>query len=266
MTLRRPSIALALALVASSAIAQKPPVVKKVTGGSQPLDTPQVVQFQLPREPAGVHPPFTVKTVTLHHLSSGQAVKLLSPYSVTVGGGVFEVPGLEAVTIREVPAVYDQMLDVLEKYDREPATVVLNFQLVSAEQTNTRDPAVAGIDSLLRGVLKFSGYRLLGTAVATVGEDRGVEQTLAGDTETLGLNVSVREVRVEGNSASVNLIVELYKPAIPAGLNVVGRGPITLLQTGVTVPIGQTVLLGTSASDNGQRALILTVRPQLAKR
>jgi hypothetical protein len=33
----------------------------------------------------------------------------------------------------------------------------------------------------------------------------------------------------------------------------------------VTVPVGQTVVLGTSASPLGtQRALILTVRPQLA--
>ncbi len=68
-----------------------------------------------------------------------------------------------AVTIREVPRIYTDMMGVLEKYDREPASVVLNFQLVAAEQTNTRDPAVAGIDSLLRNVLKFSGYRLLGT-------------------------------------------------------------------------------------------------------
>ena len=36
-----------------------------------------------------------------------------------------------------------------------------------------------------------------------------------------------------------------------------------VLSTGVTVPVGQTVVLGTSAMDIGQRALILTVRPQL---
>ena len=36
--------------------------------------------------------------------------------------------------------------------------------------------------------------------------------------------------------------------------------------TGVTVPMGQTVVLGTTAAADsvGQRALILTVRPQLA--
>jgi hypothetical protein len=209
---------------------------------------------------------FVVKTVTLHHLSSAEAVRLLSPYSVSAGGGVFEVPNVRAVTIRETSKVYGDMMNVLEKYDREPATVVLNFQLVAAEPTNTRDPAVAGIDSLLRNVLKFSGYRLLGTAVATAGENHLVTQTIAGDTETLSLSVEVRDVRVEGNDASVNLRVSLERPAAMPTSTTPGHTRTDLLSTGVTVPIGQTVLLGTSASENGQRALILTVRPQLAKR
>jgi hypothetical protein len=176
------------------------------------------------------------------------------------------VPNVRAVTIREVPRIYSDMMNVLEKYDREPASVVLNFQLVAAEPTNTRDPAVAGIDSLLRNVLKFSGYRLLGTAVATTGENHMVTQTIAGDSETLSLTVSVSDVRVEGNDASVNLRVSLERPAVPATTSAYGRPRADLLSTGVTVPMGQTVLLGTSASENGQRALILTVRPQLAKR
>ncbi len=209
---------------------------------------------------------FIVKTVTLHHLSSGSAVKLLAPYSLTPGGGVFEVPNVMAVTIREVPRVYNEMLGVLEKFDREPTAVLLNFQLVAAEPTNTRDPAVAGIDSLLRGVLKFSGYRLLGTAVATTGENHMTTQTIAADNETLSLSVEVRDVRVEGNIASVNLHVLLERPAVPATTTAYGRPGVDLLSTGVTVPMGQTVLLGTSAGENGQRALILTVRPQLAKR
>ena len=210
---------------------------------------------------------FIVKTVTLHHLSSGEAMKLLSPYSVSPGGGVFEVPNVRAVTIREVPRIYSDMMNVLEKYDREPASVVLNFQLVAAEPTNTRDPAVAGIDSLLRNVLKFSGYRLLGTAVATTGENHVVTQTIAGDNEILSLSVAVSDVRVDGNDASVNLGVSLERPAVPATTSAYGRPRVDLLSTRVTVPMGQTVLLGTSAIDNGKGSgLILTVRPQLAKR
>jgi hypothetical protein len=207
--------------------------------------------------------PFVVKTVPLHHLTSKEAVKLLAPYSQTPGGGVYEAPtNISAVTIREMPKIVTEMLAVLAEYDRQPATVTLSFQLVSAENTTTRDPAVASLDSLLRGVLKFSGYRLLGTSVATAGENGRVSQNLSADGDQLTLNVEVSDLRIEGNNASVRLDVDLWRMINPAK----GQPGGKVLSTGVTVPIGQTVVLGTSTTDGGQRALILTVRPQLAKR
>lgn len=207
------------------------------------------------------HGDFAIKTVPLHHLTSLEAVKLLQPYVQTNGGGVFEVSAnIRAVTIREVPTVYAEMLMVLSRYDRDPATVTLNFQLIAAENSTTRDPGVAGLDSLLRGVLKYSGYRLLTTSMASASENSTVSQTLSADGETFTLAVNVTDLRVDGNEASVHLNVALYRNAVPSK----GQALNQVLSTGVTVPIGQTVVLGTSATDVGQRALILTVRPQLA--
>jgi hypothetical protein len=206
-----------------------------------------------------------VKTVPLHHFTSPEAVKLLSPYVQSPGGGVFEISQqVRAVTIRETPKVLAEMMAVLAQYDRDPASVTLNFQLVAAENTNTRDPAVAGLDSLLRGVLKFSGYRLLTTSVASASENGYVSQALSADGDNFTLAVSVSDLRVDGTDASVHLSVNLARNASPSR----GQAMAPILSTGVTVPIGQTVVLGTSAIDNGQaqsqRALILTVRPQLA--
>jgi hypothetical protein len=202
-----------------------------------------------------------VKTVPLHHLSSAEAVKLLVPYVQSPGGGVFEVSSqIRAVTIRETPRVYGDMMAVLNQYDRDPASVTLNFQLIAAENSNTRDSGLAGLDSLLRGVLKYSGYRLLTTSVASASEEGFVTQSLSADGETFTLQVHVTDVRVEGNDASVHLGVSLLRNAVPAK----GQPPAPVLSTGVTVPVGQTVVLGTSAIDVGQRALILTVRPQIA--
>jgi type II secretory pathway component GspD/PulD (secretin) len=201
-----------------------------------------------------------VKTVPLHHLSSAEAVKLLSPYIQSPGAGVFEISSqIRAVTIRETPKVFAEMQTVLNQYDRDPASLTLNFQLIAAENTNTRDPGVAGLDSLLRGVLKYSGYRLLTTSVATASEDGIVSQTLSADGENFTLQVHITDVRIEGSNASVHLGVSLMRAALMSK----GTLPATVLSTGVTVPVGQTVVLGTSATDNGQRALILTVRPQL---
>jgi hypothetical protein len=206
-----------------------------------------------------------VKTITLRHLNSTEAMQLLTPYGQTAGGGVFQVPGVRAVTIREVPKVIAEMERVLAIYDRSPATVTLNFQLIAAENSGPRDPAVAGLDSLLRGVLKFSGYRLLRTTVANASENERVSQSLAADQETYTLRVFVSQIRTEGAEASVHLSVELTKDA--SITTPVGKTPVPgreLLSTGVNVPIGHTVVLGAAAADGGDRALILTVRPQLA--
>ena len=216
-----------------------------------------------------------VKTITLRHLNSTEAMQLLTPYGQTVGGGVFQVPGVRAVTIREVPKVLAEMEKVLAVYDRSPATVTLNFQLIAAENTNTRDPAVAGLDSLLRGVLKYSGYRLLRTTVANATENSGLSQSLAADQDMLTLRVFVYEIRTDGADANVHLTVSLEKDQSiatdgagdksprPAGEKS-ARSARELLSTGVNVPIGHTVVLGAAAADGGNRALILTVRPQLA--
>lgn len=215
-----------------------------------PLDTRNAV----------MHGEFIVKTVPLHHLTSIEAVKLLSPYAATAGGGVFEVsPNVRAVTIRELPKIFAEMMMVLGQYDRDPASVTLNFQLIAAENSNTRDPGVAGLDSLLRGVLKYTGYRLLTTSVASASEGGNVTQTLSADGESFTLEVMVTDMRVDGNDASVHLSVHLFRNAVPSK----GQPGSQVLSTGVTVPVGQTVVLGTSATDIGQRALILTVRPQL---
>ena len=215
---------------------------------------------QIDTRNAVMHGDFIVKTVPLHRLTSNEAVKLLSPYSQTAGGGVFEVsPSVRAVTIREVPKVFAEMMLVLGQYDRDPASVTLNFQLIAAENSNTRDPGVAGLDSLLRGVLKYTGYRLLTTSVASASDGGIVTQTLSADGETFTLQVFVNDMRVDGNDASVHLAVTLTRNGVPSK----GQTPSQVLSTGVTVPVGQTVVLGTSATDIGQRALILTVRPQL---
>lgn len=225
------------------------------------LGVPSAAQQVGEQRPAVIQGDFVVKTVPLHHLTSAEAVKLLSPYVQTLGGGVYEVSTkIRAVTIREVPKVYAEMMTVLSQYDRDPVSVTLNFQLVAAENTNTRDPGVAGLDSLLRGVLKYSGYRLLTTSVATASENSIVSQTLNADGESFTLSVEVSDLRIDGNDASVHLNVALQRNAAPSKQ----QASVQVLSTGVTVPVGQTVVLGTSATDVGQRALILTVRPQLA--
>jgi hypothetical protein len=213
---------------------------------------------------AKLKPTFVVRTVPLHHLSSAEAMKLLSPYSQTPGGGVYEVSTkIRAVTIREVSSIFNEMMTVLAQYDRDPATVTLNFQLIAADNGTTRDQAVAGLDSLLRGVLTFSVYRLRSTSGASASEGGIVSQSLAADGEPLSLSVQLSDLRIDASAASVHLEVNLSRTnPVSVGRTVLSSN---VLSTGVTVPVGQTVVLGTSTTDGGQKALILTVRPQLSQ-
>jgi hypothetical protein len=218
-----------------------------------------------------VSQPFVVRTVPLKHLSSIEAMRLLSPYSTTPGGGVYEVsPNVRAVTIRETPAVWTQMSAVLDRYDRESEMVSLTFSLIRADNTGRRDESLAGLDSLLRGVLKFTGYHVVSGAVIQIGEGSLSTQTLVTENnELMRLMCSIDQVNPDASPPTVQLHVTLSKAS--SGQRVmsqggqggqrVGQPEMNVLSTGLTIPMGNTVVIG-SGSD-GNRGLILTVKPKL---
>ena len=207
-----------------------------------------------------------IMTVPLKHLTARDAVALLEPYVTSnkfmnsPGGGVFAGPNGLAVTIRERVSTYGRMLKTLSEYDRSPETIAFTFQLILADNSGSRAPEIASLDSLLRSVLKYTGYKLLGVGVSRTGENAFASETITGDGQTYTLKLNVADVRTSGGDASVHLGVSLvqilgWSSNVPMENN--------LLSTSVTVPIGQTVVLGSAALDNN-RAIILTVRPQLA--
>jgi len=215
-----------------------------------------------------VSQPFVVRTVPLKHLSSIEAMKLLSPYSTTPGGGVYEVsPNVRAVTIRETPAVWTQMSAVLDRYDRESEMVSLTFSLIRADNTGRRDESLAGLDSLLRGVLKFTGYHVVSGAVIQIGEGSLSTQTLVTENnELMRLMCSIDQVNPDASPPTVQLHVTLTKTSsaqrgMSQGGQRVGSPEMNVLSTGLTIPMGNTVVIG-SGSD-GNRGLILTVKPKL---
>ena len=207
-----------------------------------------------------------ITTVSLKHLSSQEAVALLQPYVTTPGyqnspgGGVFPVPNGHAVTIREKLSTYGRMLKMLSDYDRSPATIAFTFQLIVADNSGNRAPEIASLDSLLRSVLKYTGYKLVGVGVARTGENTQASETITGEGQKFTLSLGVADVRTSGTDASVHVRVSLARTW---GANSNAPTDEPLLSTAVTLPMGQTVVLGTAALDH-DRAIILTVRPQLA--
>lgn len=212
------------------------------------------------------------KTIELKQLKPSEAVKLLRPYIVNGGGGVFEVSDkLPIITIKDISTNIPVLEQVLAKYDRSPATIRLVFQLIEADTgprltaaSNTRQQVPMELDSTLRSVLKFPAYRVLSQGMATVGEMTEASQQLgeAGDGMVFKLFTRVGSIRADDASGSVNLDVQLWREGFPvAGNQTAPRDWV--ISTRVDVPLGNTVVLGTAATRTKGVALILAVRPEL---
>jgi hypothetical protein len=234
--------------------------------------------------------PLEAKTIELKHLKADEAVNLLKPYLVNGAGSVtWMAPNKPIITIKDVATNIPRMEQVLAKYDHSPATIRLVFQLIEADTGPRLSNAAnsraleSDLDATLRSVLRFSGYRLVAQSVMTTGENGRVTQKLApadsagyftydiiANVGTIRLSdetlVSLGKVRTVSNgemmvdtaaTGSVQLNVALDKRAAKEAYGVIS--------TGLDVPLGHTVVLGTAATEKGGHALILTVKPELVR-
>jgi hypothetical protein len=207
--------------------------------------------------------PLSVRTFTLHNLRAEDAAKLVSPYVQSRDGGVFDAGSMRAITVKETPQLLARIDSLLRAHDRPRVTLTLRFQLIAAYDTAVQraDPAIASVDAALRGLFRFAGYKLVGDGVTTVEESQAFEVAVSVGQELYAFNGWVENVVDVDGKESVRVTV-----------NLLDRGPIdaeprskgtTLLSTGLTMPIGQTILVGSTASGTRAPVLILAVRPEL---
>jgi hypothetical protein len=202
------------------------------------------------------------RTIQLRNLRPTDAARLVSPYVRAPGGGVYEAGDLQAITVVETPQVIARVDSLIRENDRMPAVLVFRFQLIAANDTPGRDPAIDSIDSTLRGLFRFKGYHLLGEGTTSAGENESFSMTIAGGEDRFALGGDVVAVRA-GTSGSARIRVRLSR-ATPGTYEGKPMQSETLLSTGLTVPLGQTVVLGSAAPGGANQALILVVRPEVA--
>lgn len=211
---------------------------------------------------APAQPQLITRTIPLRYLRAGDAARLVSPYVRSPQAGVFEAGSVRAVTVIETPAILARIDSLLRENDRSPTVLTFRFQLIAADDTPGRDPSIDSLESALRGLFRYKGYHLLGEGSATAGEAETFSLTVSAGEDRFALDGDV--VTVQTTSAgSVRLRVRLART--PGGIYQ-GR-PMdaeTLLSTGLTVPLGQTVVLGSAAPGGANKALILAVRPEVA--
>jgi hypothetical protein len=212
-------------------------------------------------------PKIVVKTFPLQSLSPKDAATLVSPYTMFLGGGgVFEAGGaLRAITVRATPEILARVDSILRANDHARATLVLRFQLIAASDSAIKDPAIGAVDAELRNLFRFAGYRLLSQGSTTANEGESFTLTMSGVRgETLRLAGRVEAVQASNARGAAQLFISLEHPVQTLVGGAATSGMQTLLSTGLTAPLGQTVVLGSAAYGAPIPAIILSVRPEVA--
>jgi hypothetical protein len=208
-------------------------------------------------------PQLITRTISLRYLRPTDAARLASPYVRSARAGVYEAGSLQAVTVTETAPIVARIDSLLRENDRAPTVLTFRFQLIAADDTPGRDPSIDSLDSALRGLFRFKGYHLLGEGSTTAGENENFSLTVAAGEDRYALFGEVITVQAGGGPGSVRVRVRLSR----ASGSIYQGKPIdaeTLLSTGLTVPLGQTVVLGSAAPGGPNHALILAVRPEVA--
>jgi hypothetical protein len=212
-----------------------------------------------------------VRTFKLRNLRPGDAAKLLSPYVTSPGGGVFEAGSVGAITVRETFTTLALVDSLLRIHDKARAVMSMKFKLIAALDSSMRDPAIDDIDAELRKLFKFRGYELIGegtmlseemtdfmTTVSTkprsVGKDGAGKDVM--HAETFRIHGWMDGITGTGSDRTIRLQVTVQDAA----------NNNELLRTGLTLPMGQTVILGSAKPAMGVRgALILVVQPDVIR-
>ena len=202
----------------------------------------------------GGGPDLDTRTFELQYLDPSEAVEIVVPY---VYSDREESPGLVSafsggLTVRETSDNLDRIGRVLAEYDRPKPGVRLIFQLIEADGPGEPDPRIRDVESALRELFRFEGYRLIAETNLAAMEGTSSSQQLHEEPHReFFITARVHEIRGSADKASVALSVELMLPTIG-----------NAIQTSMAVPVGRTVVLG-STKQIDQPTLILTVRPEL---
>jgi len=194
------------------------------------------------------------QTFELQYLDIDAAIGLVDPY---VYHDRPESPGRisaarNLLTVRETTDNLEKIARVLLEYDTPPTTVQLRFQVIEANGADYSDPAIANVESVLRQLFRFEGYRLSAEAVMGGVEGSRVTQVM-GDDAQYRLSAYISNVRTSGDSGIVNINVDLQTSWGSA-----------VFETSANVRIGQTMVLGSTRARPDASTIILTVLPEVA--
>ncbi len=213
--------------------------------------------------------PQIVRTFPLKYLSNSDAAKLVGPYVqfTSFTAGVFEAgDAVHAITVRAIAPVLVRVDSLLKANDRPRPTIVFRLQLIATSDSAVSDPGTAAIDAELHNLFRFKGYRLLSQNTAWTNEGEWFSTTMRGDNgDVLSVTGHLESVRSE-DPRMVRLFIsvthESRQISGPGG-SITADVKRPLLNTDLTIPVGQTVVVGSAVSGGSAQTIILAVRPEL---
>lgn len=223
------------------------------------LAMPAIASAQDPRD-------LSIRTFRLKNMKAEDAAKLLGPYVMSPGGGVFDAGG-GSITVRETSTVIALVDSLLRVHDRARAVISMRFKLIAALDSSMRDPAIETIDAELRKLFRFPGYQLIGEGTMLTEEMSDFMTSLATKPVGEGKERFSESFQIRGWLDAV--AGSGTERAVRANIILAGSGKDNeLLRTGISVPIGQTVILGSARPTmtlGTRQALILVVQPEIVR-
>jgi len=198
-------------------------------------------------------PELETRTFELLHLEDWVAQDLVEPYVYADRPGA---PGKVSVvegklTVRETADNLHRIEETLLEFDRPKPAVRLTFQIIEANGGAEVDPRIAEVETALRRLFRFEGYRLVGEVMVHGTAGNQVFQEF--DVPDLGasaIEATIRDVRSDSAGGSVQLEMRFH------------AGSRTVFGTTVRVRAGQTAVLGRTPSSVGSRNIILAVNTE----
>lgn len=208
----------------------------------------------------GDGPSLETRTFRLQHVEPHQAERIIRPYVYAEREGA---PGRvstfdDGLTVRETTENLQRIETALEEADRPSPSIRLRFQLIRADGGGEPDPRIEHVRSVLEDLFRYEGYRLLEEVQTTGTEGAYLEQKLQIEAMSYTIEGELDNVEVGPGSGegAVELAVSLVR----------GAGNGTAFSTTVSLPLGQTVVLGSSRPEAEGSAIILTVTPDVVER
>jgi hypothetical protein len=155
------------------------------------------------------------------------------------------------LTVRETADNLQRIEETLLEFDRPKPAVRLTFQIIEANGGAEVDPRIAEVETVLRRLFRFEGYRLVGEVMVHGTAGNQVFQEF--DVPDLGasaIEATIRDVRSDSAGGSVQLEMRFH------------AGSRTVFGTTVRVRAGQTAVLGRTPSSVGSRNIILAVNTE----